>query len=81
MPAAELDMARVGPRLPVSGLIVHDRDDREVPYSEAEALSAAWPQAQLLATSGLGHSRVLGDATVVRAISEFLTATRHARAA
>ena len=81
IPSMELDFARQAPKAGVSGLIVHDRDDREVPYSEAEALSAAWPQAQLLATSGLGHSRVLGDATVVRAVSEFLTATRHARAA
>jgi pimeloyl-ACP methyl ester carboxylesterase len=77
----ELDFARHAPKPGVSGLIVHDRDDREVPYSEAEALSAAWPHAQLLGTSGLGHSRVLADATVVRAVSDFLTAAPQARAA
>lgn len=77
----ELDFARHAPKPGVSGLIVHDRDDREVPYSEAEALSAAWPQAQLLGTNGLGHSRVLADAAVVRAVGEFLTAAPQARAA
>ncbi|MBL8273032.1 MAG: alpha/beta fold hydrolase, partial [Xanthomonadales bacterium] len=77
----ELDFSRHAPQPGVSGLIVHDRDDREVPYSEAEALSAAWPQARLLATTGLGHGRVLADPDVVRTVTAFLAAAPQARAA
>lgn len=53
-------------------LIIHDRSDRQVPFSEAEILSAAWPSAQLFATDGLGHNRILQDEKVLRAVAEFL---------
>ncbi len=46
-------------------LVVHDRDDREVPFRQGERLAAAWPNAQLHATDGLGHRRVLRDADVI----------------
>src|SRR5690606_39699556 len=40
-------------------LLVHDRDDREVPWFHGQAVAQAWPGARLLATPGLGHRRVL----------------------
>ena len=46
-------------------LVIHDRDDREVPFRQGERLAAAWPNAQLHATDGLGHRRVLRDADVI----------------
>ncbi len=72
--ADTLDVARIGAQLGVDALIVHDRDDREVPYTEAEALIGAWPAANLFATQGLGHSRILSDPNVVREAVGFLTA-------
>lgn len=56
----------------VPALIIHDRGDRQVPFSEAETLNAAWPDAQLFATDGLGHNRILQDKTVVRKVAGFL---------
>jgi len=53
-------------------LIVHDRGDRQVPFREAEGFSAAWPNAQLFATDGLGHNRILQDAKVLIAVTGFL---------
>lgn len=70
--ADEMDVARFAGRLPFEGLVVHDRDDREVPFAEAEALAAAWPAARTLLTRGLGHNRILGDAGVVDAGVRFL---------
>ncbi len=50
-------------------LLVHDADDRTVPLSEAQRTKAAYgDRAELMVTSGLGHSRVLGDEDVVRRI-------------
>lgn len=72
--AAELDAARFAGRLGFDGLIVHDCDDREVPFAEAQALNAAWPEACSLFTRGLGHNRLLADAGVVDATVRFLTA-------
>lgn len=74
VPASELDTARIGPRLTLPGLIVHDRDDDSVPFAEGEAIAAAWPEARFVATRGLGHRQVLADPGVVRAVTSFLTA-------
>lgn len=58
----------------VQGLIVHDREDDDVPFSDAERLHQAWPDSQLLTTEGLGHKRVLRDPAVMDQVLRFLTA-------
>lgn len=75
VPAATLDVERLGARLGLPGLVVHDHDDESVPFAEAEALARGWKGAQLVATNGLGHRRVLGDAGVVARVAEFLVGT------
>nr|HEX4313890.1 alpha/beta fold hydrolase [Kofleriaceae bacterium] len=51
-------------------LVLHDRDDRDVPVSHGERLAAAWPGAELVTTAGLGHTRILRDpATIARAVT------------
>jgi pimeloyl-ACP methyl ester carboxylesterase len=62
-------------------LVVHDQADREVPFSSGAALAERWPGAQLLATAGLGHRRILRDPAVVeRALSFILGAPLQKRA-
>ena len=55
-------------------LVIHDRDDREVPFLHGERLAELWPNARLEATQGLGHRRILRDpgviATAVAAVRE-----------
>jgi pimeloyl-ACP methyl ester carboxylesterase len=46
-------------------LILHDRDDDEVPWSDGAAIAHAWPGARLVTTAGLGHRRILRDERVV----------------
>lgn len=60
-------------RLRVPALIVHDRDDREVPFHDAERLLARWPGATLMTTTGLGHRRILKDDEVIRRTVEFVS--------
>ena len=55
-------------------LVVHDIHDAEVPFEESEMLASAWPGARLLATSGLGHRRILRDPGVVSAVADFIGA-------
>lgn len=52
-------------------LVVHDHDDREVPFQEA-TLVAEVPGVRLHATRGLGHRRILHDARVHAEIVTFL---------
>ncbi|WP_346114277.1 alpha/beta hydrolase [Nonomuraea maheshkhaliensis] len=53
-------------------LVVHDRDDQVVDLTGAEAITKAWPRAELLRTEGLGHQRILRDPEVVRQVVRFL---------
>jgi pimeloyl-ACP methyl ester carboxylesterase len=53
-------------------LIVHDRDDPDVPYAHGEEIARAWPGAELMTTSGLGHRSVLRDPEVIRRTVSFL---------
>jgi pimeloyl-ACP methyl ester carboxylesterase len=56
----------------VPALVVHDRDDRDVPFSHGDEIARAWPGAELMATTGLGHRAVVWDAEVVRRTVGFL---------
>ena len=53
-------------------LVLHARDDQEVPFEDAERLSASTPTTQLQAVDGLGHRMILYAPPVVRAAAAFL---------
>jgi len=68
----QLEPAAVGPRIVQPTLIVHDRDDRVNRFADAEAYRDAIAGAQLVATEGLGHRRILKEEGVVRQVARFL---------
>lgn len=70
---SELDVTALaaGRRTPL--LVIHDRDDREVAWSEGAAIARAWPGADLLTTTGLGHRRILREPAVLSAATAFAT--------
>lgn len=70
---AELSIVRHAPSFDTPLLVVHDRDDAEVPWTDGAAIAAAWPGARLVTTSGLGHNRVLRDPGVVAEAVAFVT--------
>jgi pimeloyl-ACP methyl ester carboxylesterase len=53
-------------------LVVHCRDDREVGFAHAEALSEAGPFVRLEPFAGLGHRRILRSVAVVDAVTGFV---------
>ncbi|WP_243039694.1 alpha/beta fold hydrolase [Dyella sedimenti] len=68
----QLQVHRHLPSLGQPALIVHDMDDRDVPWSEGERYARHWHGARLLTTQGLGHHRVLDAPEVVEASLAFL---------
>ncbi|KRC12081.1 lysophospholipase [Hydrogenophaga sp. Root209] len=64
----QFEPAAVGPRVAVPTLIVHDREDRINRFADAEAYRDAIAGAQLMETSGLGHTRLLRDEQVLQAV-------------
>lgn len=53
-------------------LLVHDRDDREVPFADALALKKAVPTAELYASEQQGHRRILRSPEVIARVLAFI---------
>lgn len=59
--------------LSTAALIIHSHDDLEVPFVDAERLSAAWSHSRLLEVHGLGHRTILRDASIIAAAVRHMT--------
>ena len=59
-------------QLPAAALLLHDREDEEIPYAESEEIAATWPGARLVTTSGLGHRKILKDEATLAEATRFL---------
>jgi pimeloyl-ACP methyl ester carboxylesterase len=53
-------------------LLVHDENDKEVAIKHAEELIKVYPDAHLIRTKKLGHTRILKDDEVIRRIVTFV---------
>ncbi len=74
----DLDIRAMARELDRPALVVHDWDDRVVPWTEGAAIADAWPGARLHTTRGLGHRGVVRDPAVVAEVARFVMG-RHAR--
>ncbi len=72
----EYEAAWLGPRLRQPTLVVHDEHDRVSPLDIGQRLAASVDGAQFLATTTLGHRRVLGDVAVAQAVVRHLRPNR-----
>lgn len=60
------------PPQPRPMLVVHDADDRENAFQDAQRYAQHWPGARLLRTEGLGHRRILRDEATIARIADFV---------
>jgi pimeloyl-ACP methyl ester carboxylesterase len=74
----EIEPARLAASLGSHALVIHDRDDPELPASEGETLARAIPTAEFVVTEGLGHRRILRDPEVVEIAAGFVARTSSA---
>jgi pimeloyl-ACP methyl ester carboxylesterase len=68
----QFEPAAVGHRVRVPTLVVHDREDAINPFQDGVAFAHAIRGAQLEATQGLGHRKLLRDETVLAKVAIFL---------
>jgi pimeloyl-ACP methyl ester carboxylesterase len=59
-------------RLQLPGLVIHDVDDPDVPWTEGEAIATGWRNAMFVTTQGLGHRGILRDPDVIQSVVEFV---------
>jgi pimeloyl-ACP methyl ester carboxylesterase len=71
-PIEDLDVTRIAAGLKIPSLIVHDRDDDEIPLEDGIAVARAWPGAKMLITERHGHRRILIARQVVGEVVAFL---------
>lgn len=74
----DFDLPRLTGRLTTPLLVIHDRDDAEVAWSEGAAVAAGWPGATLWSTEGLGHHRILRAPEVLARTAAFVSGQVHA---
>jgi pimeloyl-ACP methyl ester carboxylesterase len=53
-------------------LVIHDRDDTTVPITNGVDIVRSWPGARLVETTGLGHSNILRDPSVIARVTGFV---------
>jgi len=61
-------------KLTIPGLIIHDKDDDDVPVIRGEEIARSWKNSELVVTSGLGHRRILGDKAMIKKVTQFIKA-------
>lgn len=71
-PADTFSTAKFLTNITSEGLIIHDEDDRIIPYNDALLIKNSFKNSRLITTKGLGHS--LMDATVAEHIYAFIDA-------
>jgi pimeloyl-ACP methyl ester carboxylesterase len=74
----EINVARLAAGMRVPGLVIHDASDADVPVADGQAIAGAWPGAELVTTTGLGHRGVLWDGDVIRRVVAFIGMQRPA---
>lgn len=57
-------------------LVVHDEDDKEIPFSEFLRLQLLWKNADFHATQGLGHRRILRDTALANIITNHIKTSK-----
>jgi pimeloyl-ACP methyl ester carboxylesterase len=72
VPMEELQAHHNAPAIGRPALIVHDVEDREVPWSEGERYARFWSEAHLLSTCGYGHNRIADHPQVIAESLRFL---------
>ena len=77
-PWEDFNVVRAARKMTAPLLVFHDRDDRDVAWTDGQAIAAAWPGAELVSTDGLGHRRIVHDPAVVSRTIAFLTRTKSA---
>lgn len=72
VPIEDLQAHRNAPVIGRPALIVHDLEDREVPWSEGERYARLWHDARMITTRGFGHNRIADHPDVIADALRFL---------
>lgn len=72
-PLSEFSAPRLMHGLTIPMLAIHAEDDKEVAFSNAEALAGLGKHVRLMKANGFGHRRIVSAPPVTEAVATFLT--------
>jgi len=67
----DLEPLRLVEQIRAPLLVIHDRQDNEIPHTDGTELARRHPRGQIHSTDGLGHRRVLRDRAVIDRVTRF----------
>lgn len=68
----DMNAEHLGPGFGAPLLVIHDRNDKEVPWRDGEAVVDSVPSGAMITTEGLGHNRILNDPSVIERSVAFI---------
>jgi pimeloyl-ACP methyl ester carboxylesterase len=68
----DLHIADLARTLHTPALVIHDRDDEDIPLKEGRAIATSWPGSEFVVTEGLGHHAIMRDPGVARRVADFV---------
>jgi len=71
----ELSVDSFAGELKMPFLVIHDEEDKDVPYSQGEGYANSLPNVKFVTTTGLGHRRILKDPDIINMLLDFITAS------
>ena len=69
-PVSYFSAANFTASIEAKGLIIHDKNDRIIPYEDAQLIASRYKNSELISTTGFGHS--LKDETLTPKIIRFI---------
>ena len=63
---------KVAENINIPALVIHDKDDEDVPYTAGENIHKHLKNSKFILTQELGHRKILGDKKVIQQIANFL---------
>jgi pimeloyl-ACP methyl ester carboxylesterase len=68
----DVTVENMAPKIEAPLLVVHDRSDRQAPFSHGQRTCRVWAGSRLHETEGLGHHRILRNDAVADVIADFM---------
>lgn len=72
IPFDDIDLVSRVPELANPTLLVHDNEDQEIPFQDAQSLASVMSNAHLYNTVGLGHRKIMRSSLVIDTVSNFI---------
>lgn len=69
---SEVGIAHLAKTIDTPALVVHDEQDEDVPFADAEKIVKNWRGSKLLPLTGVGHRKILKAPAFIEAAKEFI---------